>query len=113
MFCMKLEKSLDTFCITLKIQNITDTCLRVRRNEKSKCNLCNTEQLLSNYANVGDIGMVQRSQCFSFTLEACQPFRITAEFIRQRLDGDFTLQLLVFGAIDFAKSTLAEQSGDF
>jgi hypothetical protein len=52
--------------------------------------------------------MIQGSQYLSFMLKTSNASVIFREFLRQDLYGNFTLQLLVFGSIDLAESTLAE-----
>jgi hypothetical protein len=60
--------------------------------------------------NSGDIGVIERSQNFRFTLKPGQTILIAGKLIGQDFNGDFTFQLLVFGSIGFTESTLAEQS---
>jgi hypothetical protein len=69
--------------------------------------------LCGEVVNGGDIGMVQGRQNLGVTLKPGQSGRIAGEFVGQNLDGNFTLQLLIFGAIDLAESALTEQFGDF
>ena len=38
----------------------------------------------------GDVGMIQRSEKFSFTFKACKAVRILSKLFRKGFDGDFT-----------------------
>ena len=63
--------------------------------------------------NLGDIGMVQRSQHLGFALEAGQPFGILRQSGGKNLDGYFAIELLVPRAIHFAHSARADGCKDF
>jgi hypothetical protein len=63
--------------------------------------------------NAANIWMIQRRQRFRFTLEPRQPFRIAAEFFRQRLDRHFPLQFRITGTVDLTHSAFAEQRQNF
>ncbi len=56
----------------------------------------------------GDVGMIERCEQLGFTLETGQPLGISGEDVRQNLDGDLSVQVCVFGPVDFAHASCAE-----
>src|SRR5262249_4002926 len=61
----------------------------------------------------GNVGMIKRSENFGFAPETAHTCRVARKFIRQNLDGNFSLEFDVARAIDLAHSALAEQGCDF
>jgi hypothetical protein len=57
--------------------------------------------------------MVERGEHFGFALEAINAVRITGELIGQNLDPDFTLQLRIAYAVDFAHPSATKLGRDF
>src|SRR5579871_4155786 len=57
--------------------------------------------------------MTQRRQRFRFTLEPRQPFRIAAEFLWQRFDRHFTLQLGIPRTVDLTHTAATQEREDF
>ena len=60
----------------------------------------------------GDVGMIERSQDMRFPLEADHALRVVGEDRRQNLEGNFTPQLGVGGAINLSHPALAEHLRD-
>jgi hypothetical protein len=58
--------------------------------------------------NRGDIGVIQRGEERGFALKTGQPPGVTGEEIREDLDGDITLEILIMGAADDSHTTFAE-----
>ena len=52
--------------------------------------------------NLGDVGMIQRSERARLASEARQPLRVARELTGQSLDGDVPAELAVVRAIDLA-----------
>jgi len=59
----------------------------------------------------GNVGMIECSQSFGFSLESRQPFRGLCEGFRQHLDGHLPVQLRVRSPIHLAHTTLAQFGG--
>ena len=64
--------------------------------------------LLPDVVNGADIGVIQRRSSLRLTLEPAKRLRIARHFVRQKLQGDETMQPSVFGFINYAHSTAAE-----
>ena len=58
-----------------------------------------------NAVNLSDVGMVQRRQDLSLTLEARHALRIVSEGLRQHFQRNVALQFGVSGAVDLAHAT--------
>src|SRR5215510_8586969 len=63
--------------------------------------------------NRSDIGMVQRCENFSFSLEPAHAIGIPRELIRQNFDCDVTLEFCIARAIHLAHAALAQKSSNF
>ncbi len=64
--------------------------------------------LLANVVNCADVWVIQGRRGLRLALEACQSLRVLANFVRQELQGDKTLETGVFGLVDHAHPTTTE-----
>ena len=60
-----------------------------------------------------DVGMIQRREDFGFALEPHQPLCVCRNGLRQDLDRDLPLQVLVSGAIHLSHAADTDLGGDF
>ena len=61
---------------------------------------------------MGDVRMVERREDLSLPMETGKALGIADEQIRKDLQGDFSIELRVAGAIDLAHATRAEERDD-
>ncbi len=59
-----------------------------------------------------DVGVVQRGEDFSFSLEPCQPLRVSRECCWEDLERHLALELRISRLIDLPHPTLADEGGD-
>ena len=68
--------------------------------------------LLANVVNRADVRVVECGRGLSFALKAGECLRVTANFIRQELEGDEAVQPRVLSLIDHAHPATAELLDD-
>ncbi len=68
--------------------------------------------LLADVVNGADVGVIQRRSSLRLTLKPAKRLRIARHFVRQKLQGDETMQPSVFGLIDNTHSAATELLDD-
>lgn len=63
---------------------------------------------LAEFIDGEDVGMIERGSGIGFLLKAAQTAFIKGEFGGEHLEGDFALQMQVFGEVNLAHASGAE-----